>query len=433
MIDYENIEKLIKNPVESDEVDFKVKADEENEIRELVKDILAMSNNGGGYIIIGIEDKSGSIIGIDPATHNDLEVTKISQRVQKYTDERIMLETYIHEYSSKKLYIICVKGIDSYPHILNKNLDKSGGTQIAQAGTIFIRKHAASKNVTNTSDLRKIIDTCIEVKKEDFKRILSLINSNENTNSIKIDELNNYLKRYIESTTYTINFPTYEISCNLLLDKTKVSFETFYDYLKSSVFQSAGRHRLYYPIHNEMFDKIDRIGENKNIFSYYEKNNDDLLDLFYFTKDYNIGFIKNSDEKWFWQQYDDNTIYLRSIIINIILPLKYFQKVIVLINNQYNLKNINLSISLNNFDGYGLRHTNTVMPHNYYPKIASDFNKTYLINYNELKEFHNIILIDILSHCVPGYLSKYKQYITQTYEETIKDFNLSREEFPLKL
>lgn len=44
MIDTEIVQRLVKSGAETNEVDFKLKCDGENEMRELVKDILAMSN-----------------------------------------------------------------------------------------------------------------------------------------------------------------------------------------------------------------------------------------------------------------------------------------------------------------------------------------------------------------------------------------------------
>ena len=66
---------------ESKSIDFKRSFDPENtgEWCELVKDLVAMANSGGGWVVIGVEDggtigppeAAGALLALDPARVTD--------------------------------------------------------------------------------------------------------------------------------------------------------------------------------------------------------------------------------------------------------------------------------------------------------------------------------------------------------------------------
>lgn len=67
-------DELIHKGMESPDLDYKLEFDNSTGAwMELAKDIYAMANYGGGYIVIGVEDATFAPLGIDPSFHIDTQ------------------------------------------------------------------------------------------------------------------------------------------------------------------------------------------------------------------------------------------------------------------------------------------------------------------------------------------------------------------------
>src|SRR5436309_2824290 len=78
---------LLASPCETEKLDFKERLDLANsrDRVELAKDVLAMANRGGGYIVIGIEDKTRRKVGISRELSEALRDAKtVNDQLKKY-------------------------------------------------------------------------------------------------------------------------------------------------------------------------------------------------------------------------------------------------------------------------------------------------------------------------------------------------------------
>jgi predicted HTH transcriptional regulator len=141
-MDSKRLSNLIKRP-EGPKLDFKLIIDVEIESgrKELAKDVCAIANSKGGrgYIIIGIEDKTKKVVGID-----GLQITEeqIQQIVTSRTDPPIPISLEFVEYSGKTLGIINIYDGPHKPY------------QIRETGAFYVRRGST----TDTMRKQEIIE-----------------------------------------------------------------------------------------------------------------------------------------------------------------------------------------------------------------------------------------------------------------------------------
>lgn len=105
-MDLKKLKFLLKNG-EGTKVDFKLKIDllTESGRKELAKDVCSIANSKGGrgYLIIGVEDKTRNIIGIE---NMDYTEEQIQQIVSSRCDPPVPIDIETVTYENKKLLII---------------------------------------------------------------------------------------------------------------------------------------------------------------------------------------------------------------------------------------------------------------------------------------------------------------------------------------
>ena len=132
---------------------------------ELIKDIVAIANSGGGIIAIGLND-DGSTASYDIQPVLDLDPADISNKVQKYTNccfaDFRMVETKIGGKSAACLAIggvhnpIVFEKPGTY-QIVGTNQQKSAFSQ----GTVYFR-HGAKSEPGTSDDLRNFVEREVE-------------------------------------------------------------------------------------------------------------------------------------------------------------------------------------------------------------------------------------------------------------------------------
>lgn len=167
-----SIKKAVTAKRESKYLDFKKKFDPNRaeDWCEIIKDIVAMANSGGGIIIVGVnndgspskEDISG-ILGIDHA--------QIIDKIARYTGEQFDNLT-VHE-ETKEGYKIAIMQIEdvSIPMIFIKpgTYDAGEGKQKTafSRGSVYFR-HGAKSEPGNSKDLRESMEREIELVKKSW-------------------------------------------------------------------------------------------------------------------------------------------------------------------------------------------------------------------------------------------------------------------------
>jgi hypothetical protein len=147
---------------ESAEQDFKSEFNPEinGEWCELIKDIVAMANSGGGRILIGVND-DGTPSQFDVTKVLETDLAPVIDRLYKFTDihfANIVIRP--ERFGSSTIAVIEVGGIRS-PLCFNQagNYAIPGGKQKCafQQGTVYFR-HGPKSEPATSEDLRRFID-----------------------------------------------------------------------------------------------------------------------------------------------------------------------------------------------------------------------------------------------------------------------------------
>lgn len=165
------IDKALTAKRESKYLDFKESfdPDETSEWLELLKDIIAMANTGGGIIIIGLTN-TGKPSGKDVSAVLELDHATIVDKVQKYTNIQFS-EVEIHEAekAGQGLAIIEISPVEIPLIFQNVGTYKAGPKKQKTAfsrGTIYFR-HGAKSEPGSPDDLQKFIERRLEsIRKE---------------------------------------------------------------------------------------------------------------------------------------------------------------------------------------------------------------------------------------------------------------------------
>jgi hypothetical protein len=175
-----SMEKIEETPRESTEVDFKESIDFDlpKDRCEIVKDIMAMANSGGGYLLIGVND-DGTLSEFDVTSVLNLDSAKITDQIRKYTEQHFSgFKIYEAQRNEKKIAIISIKGT-SIPIVFTSpgTYDIGGGRQKSAfaAGTVYFR-HGAKSEPGNSNDLRDVFERELlrvrEIWLSDIRRVI---------------------------------------------------------------------------------------------------------------------------------------------------------------------------------------------------------------------------------------------------------------------
>lgn len=147
---------------ESKSVEFKERFDVQSlhDWVEIVKDIVAMANSGGGVIAFGVRN-NGTLAEFDPTAILKLDPAVITDKVEKYTGEQFS-DFSIEEVSRNdhRLAVFLISAV-SIPIVFNKEgsyEDDRGEQRLAfRKGTAYFR-HGAKSEPATTNDLRVSIE-----------------------------------------------------------------------------------------------------------------------------------------------------------------------------------------------------------------------------------------------------------------------------------
>lgn len=152
---------------ESKYVDFKARFDprDDGEWIEIVKDLVAMSNSGGGVVVIGVNN-GGTPSGADVTDVLNIDNAKIVDKFVRYTGENFDdFELHSVTRSGTDAAAIVVGAVTGAPLVFTqagKYTTAGGKSKTAFArGAIYVR-HGAKSEPATRSDLTTFIDQCLE-------------------------------------------------------------------------------------------------------------------------------------------------------------------------------------------------------------------------------------------------------------------------------
>lgn len=149
---------------ESKDLDYKgpCKWDEKESKKaccEIVKDILAMANTLGGYIVIGVSEQDGRFVweGLTREQGESFETTRINRFLQNYADPPINTLLNKVEHDGRLFAFIEIPRFSDTPHICQK--DYPG---VLAAPALYVRTDSnESAPLRSSSDFRSIIEHAI--------------------------------------------------------------------------------------------------------------------------------------------------------------------------------------------------------------------------------------------------------------------------------
>lgn len=162
------IQKLSAPYRESKHIEFKESFDVDStrEWCEIIKDIIAMANSGGGLIIFGIKD-NGYLVRYNSSKLEKLDPADITNKVQKYTGVEFSNFEIIEIPIRRKTRIGLSISNTRIPLVFSKEghyIDPVNGKDKLsfRKGSVYFR-HGAKSAPGNTNDLRMVVDR--EVKR----------------------------------------------------------------------------------------------------------------------------------------------------------------------------------------------------------------------------------------------------------------------------
>lgn len=188
----EKLVSLIKIGGEDDRLDYKARYQIKGSRRtkdkvELVRDIVAMANTFGGYIILGVHEKKDgkkyAPEGLSDKECEELDISAICQQVESYVEERTNIQFRLHEipeYENNKFGIIFVPPNPHSPLVFSKDGqyrdERTNENKLAfREGDIMVRKRASSERA-DQSDIRRLISDIRQREKTKWKEeILELL------------------------------------------------------------------------------------------------------------------------------------------------------------------------------------------------------------------------------------------------------------------
>ena len=162
--------KALEATRESKHIEFKIKLDpnSNSEWCELIKDIVAIANSGGGIILIGLNDK-GQPSGENVTPILEFDSARITDKIAKYTGEQF--DGFNIEKYEKRNHAIALFRIDSTTipmlFIQPGTYDAGNGKQISafSKGAVYFR-HGAKSEPGTGKDLRDSMERELERRRK---------------------------------------------------------------------------------------------------------------------------------------------------------------------------------------------------------------------------------------------------------------------------
>lgn len=150
----EELEALLEGGSETQTIEFKTSCSWD--VVTFAKDILAMSNvRDGGYIIIGVENKTFVRKGTTSKQQGTFEVDIMRDQMAPYADPHVnFFVDFPKDQNGVEYVVIRVLPFDEIPIICRKD------SRDTKAGTIYYRnrnRRVESAAVSNSYDMREII------------------------------------------------------------------------------------------------------------------------------------------------------------------------------------------------------------------------------------------------------------------------------------
>ncbi|MBW4465535.1 MAG: ATP-binding protein [Pegethrix bostrychoides GSE-TBD4-15B] len=175
------MQELIQQPQESLSVELKswIDPDQPHDISKIVKAALAMRNHGGGYIIIGFDNKTREPL-IDDAPLNVRElfhIDKIQGMIAKYSSEAFEVDVQFPQRNGQDFPVINIPTGIKTPVASKKELPSTDRNKpLIDVDTIYVRSLSSNNTPSTTKaqskDWDRLIEICFDNREADIGRFI---------------------------------------------------------------------------------------------------------------------------------------------------------------------------------------------------------------------------------------------------------------------
>lgn len=174
------VKKALRASRESKCIEFKrgFETSDPGSLCELIKDIVALANSGGGIVVFGL-DSNGAPSGESIAEIASLDPADLSNKLVKYIGlPNFEIEAFGLKKRGQKLYALAMSGTP-IPHVFERpgTYDIGGGKQKSAfgLGTVYFR-HGAKSEPGTTDDLRTSMDRALSgIRKQWIKGVRQVV------------------------------------------------------------------------------------------------------------------------------------------------------------------------------------------------------------------------------------------------------------------
>ena len=268
---------------------------------ELVKDILALGNTLGGYLIIGVDEKPDGFVftGLSSDQLASFDTTKINQFVNNYSDPPINTTVYKVPHDNRHFVIISIPVFSDTPHICQK--DYPG---ILSEATVYVRTdNNESAPIKKSSDFRLVIENSIKNRTDQLlTSFRSILKHGPQTTPSRTDE-----EKFEKS---ILKIRKYCDELNPVLDKG-------YGY-RETIFYPSFFNDQYFEI-----DQLKKMAENGSVnytgwpFIYYnqhDSNQSYIVDDGIETCLSGKNVMHGGDALHFWRLFRAGLLYAKEIL-----------------------------------------------------------------------------------------------------------------------
>jgi len=163
---------IITAGTERPDLDYKEKINLEGtkkEKAEIAKDIIAIANSGGGFIVGGVKESSSGFqrIGMTSEELRSFDSTKLNQFVNNYCDPPINSITRTIEMDGKIFGVIIVPEFGEQPHIIVKSFEG-----VFNEADIFVRTGNNESRRAGSHEVRSLIEKSVTRRQSVLQHII---------------------------------------------------------------------------------------------------------------------------------------------------------------------------------------------------------------------------------------------------------------------